>query len=345
MKKILKRVILTLVVILLLLMILPYAIPVAQYADSITGPYENSRMVNLDDTMIHTRHWSPVGKAKANILLVHGFCGSTYNWESTVPALTEAGYRVLAIDIPPFGYSDRFPEAGHGLAARNAYAWGAIDAATGEHSDEDNSKWWLVGHSMGGGIIEAMAQIKPERTAGLIFVDGGGFSSRGDDSKSIQQSVARMVMGFGPVRRWGEVIATHFIFQDDRIRDLCISAAGAPPSEEILNTYLATLRVPQTASAILDMFRSDREALALDAGTITQPTLIVWGDEDTWVPLSRGEALHKQIKHSEWFVIEGMHHMPMETHVEAFNGAVVRFLDKHSGNQGKIQVVLPGDTE
>lgn len=324
MKKVLKYSGLAFLCLMLLLLVIPYLIPVAKYSHDIAGPFENSRMLDLDGTLVHVRQWEPADEPKGRVLLVHGFCGSTFNWEALAPALSGAGYMVVAIDIPPFGYSDRFPAQGHGLSARIEYAWRAVEAVT----PGDSAPWWLVGHSMGGSIVQAMAQSKPDKTSGIVLVDGGQTGNRAERSGETRGGISRTAMSLGPVRRWVEVVAERFIFQEDYISELCISAAGTAPSEDILKNYLATLRVPQTASAILDMFRTT-DSFDLDISQMTQPTLIVWGEQDTWVPLARGEALRQAITHAEWVLIEEAYHMPMETHVEEFNTAVLDFLSRH----------------
>lgn len=39
--------------------------------------------------------------------MVHGFGASAFHWRSNIPALVEAGYRVFAVDLLGFGWSDK----------------------------------------------------------------------------------------------------------------------------------------------------------------------------------------------------------------------------------------------
>ncbi|MBI2425646.1 MAG: alpha/beta hydrolase [Candidatus Hydrogenedentes bacterium] len=314
---------------LLLAMALPYAFPIAPYDAAITGPFPESRTAVLAGARIHYRYWQPATAPKGNIVLVHGFCGSTFSWRKNIPFLVEKGFRVLAVDMPSFGYSDRSPEMNRGMAASNAYVWGAVDAAAQENAIPAGERWWLAGHSMGGGIIEGMGQVAPERVAGLIFVDGGGFGNEG--AGGVISSGIRTVLSIGPLRRWVEVYAKHRAFTESNIRTLLASAFGEEPDDEAVRGYLDALKVPRTASAILDLARARSSAeIKLDAASITAPALIVWGEQDSWLPLERGKRLNEQIKGSEMAVIPGTGHNCMETRPKEFNEAVWKFLEKHT---------------
>ena len=46
-------------------------------------------------------------KIQPAVVLIHGFGASVYHWRYNIPALVEAGYRVLALDLLGFGLSDK----------------------------------------------------------------------------------------------------------------------------------------------------------------------------------------------------------------------------------------------
>ncbi len=305
----------------LFFLVVPYLIPIDPYRAEVVGPFEESVTTLINGARIHYRHWEPESDSIGNLVFVHGFCGSTFSWRHNIPFFVEQGWRVVAVDLPAFGYSDRAPEVDHSIEARNGYVWGVLDEVSGDAA----SQWWLCGHSMGGGVIEAMAQLEAERTAGVIFVDGGGWGHSRE--ASLSGSLRTAAMGFGPVRRWTEVYAKYAAFSTDNIRTLLTGAFNGAPDDETTEGYVAALKVPRTASAILDQWRGrSGDAVELDTSTITAPSLIVWGAEDTWVPIDRGHTLHEAIEHSEMAVIEGAGHNVMETHVQEFNETVHAFM-------------------
>ena len=99
--------------------------------------------------------WPPV-------LLIHGFGGSTFNWRLTLPALADAGYRAIALDLKGFGLADKSFDQDYSHAAQADFAVEAMTALGVERAT-------LVGHSMGGSVIAHLALKYPERVDGLVF--------------------------------------------------------------------------------------------------------------------------------------------------------------------------------
>jgi pimeloyl-ACP methyl ester carboxylesterase len=80
----------------------------------------------------------------AAVMLVHGWGASAYTFSETIPALVAAGHRVLALDLPGHGLSDKPREAAHYTLSAMADVVLATAAACGVRS------FSLVAHSMGG---------------------------------------------------------------------------------------------------------------------------------------------------------------------------------------------------
>jgi alpha-beta hydrolase superfamily lysophospholipase len=77
------------------------------------------------------------------IILIHGFGGSTFTWRGNIDALAGAGYYVVALDLPPFGLSDKSPEIGYSRSDFAAYVAGLMDYLEIESAT-------FVGHRRGG---------------------------------------------------------------------------------------------------------------------------------------------------------------------------------------------------
>jgi pimeloyl-ACP methyl ester carboxylesterase len=67
---------------------------------------------------------------------------------------------------------------------------------------------------------------------------------------------------------------------------------------------------------------SDLELLAQSA----TPILLIWGEEDTWVPLAVGQRLHQLLPAADWITYRDVGHLPMEENVEQFNTDLLAFL-------------------
>jgi pimeloyl-ACP methyl ester carboxylesterase len=107
--------------------------------------------------------------ASAPVVLLHGVGRSRENWSAVLPNLSTR-YRVLALDIPGFGFSERRP----GPVSLASLALGVLETldALGEQRPVH-----LIGNSLGGAIALQIQAVAPDRTASLVLVDAAGFGS------------------------------------------------------------------------------------------------------------------------------------------------------------------------
>ena len=123
--------------------------------------------VRTGDVVTHYERW---GDAGTPVVLVHGFMESSFAWHLLGPQLARHGYRVFAIDVRGFGYTQRRPP--YTLAADTAQLV-AFLAALGLDAGH-GARPVLVGHSSGAAIVGNLARLHPTAAAGVVFVDGDG---------------------------------------------------------------------------------------------------------------------------------------------------------------------------
>lgn len=284
-----------------------------------SGPFDNSSYVSIDGQLIHFRVWSSAdGSYRGSALFLHGFAGSTYSWEGVADSLQQLGFMVVAIDIPPFGFSDKSPRINQSLTARAETIHGFLETVFPQE------KWYLTGHSMGGSIAQALALMYPETFTGVCFVAPTLFINISahddfDPTFGSGEDVRRNnILSAWPIRNIAGRFAEELFITGRRVGRLLESAYGQPPDRLQIEGYLMPLLIPGTAAAILASGRRNRETATLHAADLSIPAIAVWGDNDTWVPLqSRKEALGK-MPGIAVYIIEGAGHNPMETHLEAF---------------------------
>ncbi|HAR30746.1 MAG TPA: esterase [Gammaproteobacteria bacterium] len=97
----------------------------------------------------------------ARFLLIHGAWHGAWCWHKVIPALQARGHQAFAIDLPA-----------HGVDKRSTAEVTFDDYVTrvGEALATADEPWVLVGHSMGGAVITAVAERFPERLSGLIYL-------------------------------------------------------------------------------------------------------------------------------------------------------------------------------
>jgi microsomal epoxide hydrolase/non-specific protein-tyrosine kinase len=100
----------------------------------------------------------------APVILVHGWPEIAYSWKNQLPALGQAGYRAIAIDLKGFGASDSPLEVSAYTARQMTGDFAALLDALGIE------RAVFCGHDWGGALVWSMAQLHLDRVAGVIGV-------------------------------------------------------------------------------------------------------------------------------------------------------------------------------
>lgn len=312
-KKLFKGIALALGILFLLLSVLPYLIPLQSLEENryeIT--YADSEFAEISGIELHYRKWDGSSDNEANVLLVHGLGGSTFTWRYTAPFLQEQGYRVIAVDLPGFGLSERKIGFDHSPEVRAQLLWSFINIIDPE------VRWNLIGHSMGGATVSAMALQYPERVESLTLAAGA--------LARFEPSLLTSLLKYPPVSRWFRVLGARLLLNEGRVEQFLFSAYGRNPEPEEITGYYLPLTVAGTDVVLVDLINSAPAPLLHRVGYLSMPVLCIWGENDTWVPLEHGLELSRLIDDAELVVFPEEGHCPMETAPDIFNEELVRFL-------------------
>jgi pimeloyl-ACP methyl ester carboxylesterase len=255
------------------------------------------------------------------VVLVHGFASSLYTWKDVIPALA-AGHDVVALDLPGFGQSDQpadlsfedFPRAVLGLMDLLG-----IGKAT------------LVGNSMGGATAAVVAAERPERVEALVLIDAAGFN--------LGPSERPRMVGFA-MSRAGSLLAWlpgKRLVVEASLRQVFHDAAHVTP--ERLSEYLAAARRPGTVPAIRSLGASSAGRPAIVAQSLPRiraRSLVLWGDDDRWIPIAHADRFVAAIPGARKAVIAGCGHVPQEERPKEVARLLVDFLaDPRSGTSAR----------
>lgn len=279
-------------------------------------PFPESSFAVVDGLKIHYRVFSPGAAARGNpIMLVHGVGGSTYTYRYQIPALTAAGKAFVLVDFPPFGYSDKSKEIGRAGYDRGELFWHLVDAELSGLCPP-GAKWDLVGHSMGGAFVAAMALERPEGVGRLVIIDGAVHVGGPPDI---------LTKGFlrGPVLSF----VTELVGNLGMLDGFQATALGRRASDEELLGYVLPYCGETDLSAFLDWAAMIARAPKIDPRPIRAPTLLIWGDRDPIIPLAEGRRLRAEIEGSRLEVVEGAAHLPCESHPDAVNALLLGFFE------------------
>jgi pimeloyl-ACP methyl ester carboxylesterase len=259
------------------------------------------------------------------VLFVHGMGAWSELWRATLVATAAAGFRAVALDLPPFGYSERPARPAYGRQDQARRILGVVDALGVRQVT-------LVGHSFGGGPTMEAVLLAPRRVNALILADAAiGLDSPGGSSgmttELLRMRALRNAIVAATVTnpRLTRRLLSRFVERQDAITDARVAVLQAPLAVQggtaafgdWLIEFLTSHEAPLSKRP--DAYRA-----------LTLPTLIIWGDKDTTTPLAQGQRLSQLISGSELAVMPGVGHMPQIEDVEQFNRLLVTFLQKHS---------------
>lgn len=313
MVKIIKWTGLVLAALFILFSIAPYLIAVEEGTLSREElVFPNSEFIEINGIELHYRQWPGPDDQEKNILLVHGLAGSTFSWRYTAPVFQEEGFLVLAVDLPGFGLSERKVGFDHSANARGELLWDMLEEMFPDRN------WNLVGHSMGGATVTAMALQRPEQTESVTLAAGALYS--------FEPSFYTELLRYPPAARWLRIYGSRLVADQQRVEELLASAYGQQPTELELSGYYLPLNIKNTAAVWPDLLRTAPDPLIDSVGQLVMPVLCIWGEEDTWVPLEQGRKLDRLLPNSELIIMQGEGHCPMETAPDRFDRKLADFL-------------------
>ena len=290
-------------------------------AQDLAKPFLNSHYIMVDSVRFHYRIWNDTVKhPRGKVVLVHGFLGSTFSWRKNFDTLVRSGYKVVAVDLPGFGYSDRSLKVNQSQSNRARLLWDLLITL----DNGDTTRWNLTGHSMGGGTVEAMALMKPERTKSLTIVDGMVFL-KNDDVQGAFVTLTRN-------KQYNKVFSSLVekeVFNYKMIERLFRKNYGFTPDSATVMGYLTPLLIEGSAESVLSVFSNSKEILSLDVRELDKiPVLVIWGDKDRTITPKRGRRFVRNVPTAKLKIVSGSRHDPMETDPEEFNEYLITFLNK-----------------
>lgn len=312
-----------------ILIIGPFLIPLPKQPDlapeevAREGVLEGGRFVTVDGLQTYVKDVGPRdGEA---VVLIHGFGGSTFSWRETIPALANNGYRAVALDLKGFGLSGKTFDEDYSHPAQASFVAGVMDSMGIERAT-------IIGHSMGGNVLAHFALNYPERVDKLVIVDGAVVTGEGGAGFTGIGWLAHIPQ----IRRLARIVARS-ILSEEEIGDMLQSAVYDPQfvTPEMISGYYTPLTIEDWELALLGIVRdSNKNELPEPLSEITEPTLIIWGEHDTWVAPANGERLLVGLPDAELAIVPDSGHLPMEERPDMFNTLLLSFLEKGTVREG-----------
>lgn len=239
------------------------------------------------------------------IMLLHGSAAWSGFWRDVAAHLAGQGWRVIAVDIPPFGYSDRDPQGRYDRVTQ-AKRLADVLRATGPGV--------VVGHSFGAGSAAELALTEPGLVEGLVLVD----PALGAIDPPEGRGAIATALGFGPL---GQAVTSAVITNPQMTGPLLRSFIAR---KDAAVPWLDTLREPMRRQGTTKAYAQwmpellmvndgalSRKSAALAA--IKVPVSLIWGEADTVTPVAQGRALARLVRPRRFVVLPRAGHIP---HIE-----------------------------
>ena len=266
------------------------------------GPF-----VRVDRTTLAYRRW---GKHGSPVVLLGGAAEPSWVWHDVGPLIARGGHRVFAVDLPPFGYSQR-----RGPYTMNHW----LRLVQGFERRLHIVRPVVVGHSLGAGVAAAAGLEHPHQVAGVVLLDGDA-------------------LAFGGKHAWlADLLVYPFytavyrlVTDSDWVVDPLLQGAWgpkpAPTGDATLEQFARPFRVQGTDSGLKDLVAGGIPGLTRrQLARLRVPRAVIWGADDNVDSLASGRrtaaALHTRLQ-----IVPRAGHLSMLAAPRATAERILRFI-------------------
>ncbi|GAB6461832.1 alpha/beta fold hydrolase [Bacillus cereus group sp. MYBK71-2] len=250
------------------------------------------------------------------VVLIHGWPLSGRSWEYQVPALVEAGYRVITYDRRGFGKSSQ-PWEG--------YEYDTFTSDLHQLLEQlELQNVTLVGFSMGGGeVARYIGKYGTNRIEKAVFAGAVPpyLYKSADHPEGVLDDVAIQEFENG-------VKSDRLAFLDEFMKGFFAAGDRTDLVSEPFRLYNRDIAAGASPKGTLDCIAAfSKTDFRGDLAKINIPTLVIHGDSDATVPYEySGKLTHEAIPNSKVVLIKGGPHGLNATHTKEFNEALLSFL-------------------
>lgn len=243
------------------------------------------------------------GNSGPNLILLHGIGGQAERWTSVIPRLSKR-YHVIAPDIIGFGLSDK-PLVDYTPEFFTNFVFDFMDSLGIEKTS-------LVGSSLGGQIAAECASAQTNRIEKLVLVSPSGTMKTSNPTLNAYTMAALYPTKESVQIAYKMMADIPKEIEDKMIENFIENMSRHNAKMVFLSTILSFKNTPLTAEKI---------------SMITIPTLLVWGSNDTMIPVENSKEFAMALKKCKLVVMKNCGHRPYMEYPAKFAKIVLEFLD------------------
>ena len=258
----------------------------------------NSKFMELDSRKIHFRD---EGNGYP-IILLHGTGSSLHTWDSWTKELLKT-HRVIRIDLPGFGLTGQD-------SLKRYSSMDYVNLLNDFLNKLSINEFHLAGNSLGGLVSWLYASEYDDKVNKLILLSPSGHSF---DSVPFVIQLARTPIINNLLRHF-----TPKAFIEENLKEVYFD--NSLINQDIIDRYHDLTLFEGNRSAFIDRANIKRIDYSSKMKYINTPTLILWGENDYWIPVGNAEKFKNAIKNSKVLIMPETGHIPMEERpIESLN--------------------------
>lgn len=266
---------------------------------------EHSKFVTIEGLSVHYRD---EGKGFPLVLL-HGAPSSLHSFDGLTPELSRK-YRVIRLDLPGYGLTGPNAAGDYSLQFYMKFLDAFLSAVRVDSC-------YLAGQSFGGHLAGEFAYAHPERVKKLVLIAAGGYPLQDEGVLAVtmaRNSLLRPVVRYVTPRFFIAINLKQAFGQDVKV------------SDETIDRYYDLLLREGNRETFIDMCNRKPEDISLHVKELRVPTLILWGRNDTVIPIEYAERFRRDIPGSRVIMYDGVGHVPQEVMPEKVAADMGAFL-------------------
>lgn len=272
-------------------------IPIEDLKDKYTNAF--SKFIEIDGMQVHYRDEG----TGIPIVLIHGTASSLHTWDDWSKDL-QKNYRVIRMDLPAFGLTGANSNGDYSIENYASFLNSFL-------SKIEIDNFYLVGNSLGGNIAWNYAADFPEKVKKLILIDASGLPTNKPQPWIFKMAKTPIVNSLFLYLTPKVVIRDNLeqVYDDD-----------TKITDELVVRYHEMALREGNRQAFIDRAKTDFKLGASEniekLKSIKTETLLLWGENDLWIPLDNGKRMDNLIETSQLVVLKKCGHVPMEENPE-----------------------------